>query len=58
MSGKSAGANFEERLAKHIADEMLRNNPALARIHSNVSVRKIIEQELQKQMLEKEKEQS
>jgi Fe-S cluster biogenesis protein NfuA len=31
---------------------MLRNNPALARIHSNVSARRIIEQELQKQIKE------
>ena len=50
ISGKSHNANFEERLAKHIADELLRNNPALARIHSNNSVRKILEQELQRQI--------
>lgn len=49
-SGRSGAVPFEERLAKHIADEMLRNNPALARIHSNHSVRKILEQELQKQI--------
>ena len=41
---------LEERLAKHIADELLRNNPALARIHSNQSVRKVMEKELQKQL--------
>jgi hypothetical protein len=35
-------ASVDEQIAKHIADEVLRNYPALKH-HSNHSIRKIIE---------------
>jgi len=41
---------LEERLAKHIADELLRSNMALRNVHSNQSIRKIMERELKKQL--------
>jgi len=39
-AGGSAAA-LEERLAKHIADELLRTNMAMRNVHSNASIRKL-----------------
>lgn len=39
---------FEDRISKHIADEILRTNMAFAKVHSNASVRKMLEQEVKK----------
>lgn len=47
---KAQSVALEERLAKHIADELLRNNMAMRNVHSNQSVRKIMERELQKEL--------
>ena len=41
-------------MAKHIADQVLRSNPALARIHSNTSVRRIMEQQARQQLAQRE----
>lgn len=46
---------LEERLAKHIADELLRNNMAMRNVHSNASIRKIQEQELKKELQAQER---
>lgn len=51
MSNRS---ELEGKLAKHIADEILRTNLAISRIHSNQSIRKIMEQELRKELKRKE----
>lgn len=45
-------AQLEERMAKHIADELLRNNMALHQIHSNQSVRRIMDQLIKKELHE------
>lgn len=42
-------ADTETRLTKYIASEILRNEKILAKIHSNASVRKILEMEKPKQ---------
>jgi len=42
--------SVEERIAKHVADEILRNNTEFRHFHSNASVRKILEKEAQKHM--------
>lgn len=52
-AGKSAVA-LEERLAKHIADELLRTNMAMRNVHSNASIRKLQEKELRKELDAKE----
>jgi len=52
VSGKSDRSELEDKLAKHIADEILRTNMAMAKIHSNQSIRKIMEAELKKQLKE------
>jgi hypothetical protein len=41
---------IEERLAKHIADEILRKNKYLRGIHSNLSLRRVLEMEAQKEL--------
>jgi hypothetical protein len=35
-------ANVDERIAKNIADEVLRNYPNLKGVHSNVSIRRLL----------------
>jgi len=45
-------ASLEERIAKHVADEILRNNTEFRHIHSNASLRKMLEKEAQKHMEE------
>ena len=47
MTNKPKKADLEDRIAKHIADEILRTNMAMGKIHSNQSIRKIMESELQ-----------
>jgi len=42
-SVKSKNSDIENRIAKHIADEILRTNMAISKIHSNTSIRKIME---------------
>lgn len=42
----------EERIAKHVADEILRNNTEFRHFHSNNSVRKILEREAKKHLEE------
>jgi len=43
---------IEERIAKHVADEVLRNNTQFRHFHSNASVRRILEKEAQKHLEE------
>lgn len=43
---------LEERIAKHVADEILRNNTEFRHFHSNASVRRILEKEAQKHIEE------
>jgi hypothetical protein len=45
---KSSVANVDERIAKNIADEVLRNYPNLKGVHSNVSIRRLLEAEAAK----------
>lgn len=54
ISVGSTRSELEEKLAKHIADEILRSNLAISRIHSNQSIRRIMEQELKKELKRKE----
>jgi len=49
---KKQQASIEERIAKHVADEILRNNTQFRHFHSNASVRRILEKEAQKQIEE------
>lgn len=42
----------EETVAARIASEMLKDNQKLKGIHSNVSIKKIIEKEAKRQLLE------
>ena len=39
---KSSVANIDEKIAKNLADEVLRNYPNMKSIHSNVSIRKLL----------------
>jgi len=47
-TSKKNAVTVEERIAKHVADEILRNNTEFRHFHSNTSVRKILEREAQK----------
>lgn len=47
-SQKSSLANVDEKIAKNLADEVLRNYPNLKGVHSNVSIRKLLEAEAAK----------
>jgi uncharacterized membrane-anchored protein len=47
-------SDLENRIAKHIADEILRTNMAMSKIHSNQSIRRIMEQELKSQLKHKQ----
>jgi len=49
-STKKNTVTLEERIAKHVADEILRNNTEFRHFHSNASVRKILEKEAYKHM--------
>jgi len=49
---KKNAVTVEERIAKHVADEILRNNYQFKHFHSNASIRKILEKEAQKHMEE------
>jgi len=49
-STKKNAVTVEERIAKHVADEILRNNTEFRHFHSNASVRKILEREAQKHL--------
>jgi len=49
-STKKNAVTVEERIAKHVADEILRNNTEFRHFHSNASVRKILEKEAQKHL--------
>ena len=48
-SEKKSMANVDEQIAKHVADEILRNYPALKH-HSNQSIRKLLENEANAQI--------
>jgi hypothetical protein len=50
QSQKSNASNIDDRIAKNIADEVLRNYPNMRGVHSNVSIRKLLEQEAAKVM--------
>jgi len=41
----------EEKLASRIANEMLKENPKLKGVHSNMSLKKILEKEAKRQLL-------
>jgi len=45
-------ASLEERIAKHVADEILRNNTQFRHFHSNASVRRMLEKEAHKHLEE------
>ena len=45
VSDKSSAVNLEERIAKNLADEVLRNYPAMKGVHSNTSIRRLLEAE-------------
>jgi len=47
---KKNAVTVEERIAKHVADEILRNNYQFKHYHSNASIRKLLEKEAQKHM--------
>jgi len=49
-TNKKNAVTLEERIAKHVADEIIRNNTQFKHFHSNASVRKILEKEAQKHM--------
>lgn len=51
-STKKNVVSIEERIAKHVADEVIRNNTQFRHFHSNASVRKILEKEAQKHIEE------
>jgi len=51
-STKKKNVTVEERIAKHVADEILRNNTEFRHFHSNSSVRRILEKEAQKHIEE------
>jgi len=51
-STKRNVVSIEERIAKHVADEIMRNNTEFRHFHSNASVRKILEREAQKHIEE------
>ena len=42
VSEKSSAANVEDRIAKNLADEVLRNYPNMKGVHSNTSIRKLL----------------
>lgn len=46
--GDIKNITVEDRLVKHIADEILRNNKYLRNIHSNNSIRALLENEAHK----------
>lgn len=50
VTTKKHAVTVEERIAKHVADEILRNNTEFRHFHSNNSVRKILEKEAQKHL--------
>jgi len=49
---KKNAVTVEERIAKHVADEILRNNYQFKHFHSNASIRKLLEKEAQRHMEE------
>jgi len=49
---KKNAATLEERIAKHVADEIIRNNTEFKHFHSNASIRKILEKEAHKHLEE------
>jgi hypothetical protein len=42
ISQKSSVANIDEKIAKNLADEVLRNYPNMKGVHSNVSIRRLL----------------
>ena len=51
-SQKNSFANIEDRIAKNLADEVLRNYPHMKGVHSNTSIRRLLEAEAAKVMSE------
>lgn len=51
-TSKHSYANIDERIAKNLADEVLRNYPHLKGVHSNTSIRKLLEAEATKAIYE------
>ena len=51
-TSKQSYVNIEERIAKNVADDLLRNYGNLKAVHSNVSVRKLLEREAARQLAE------
>jgi len=47
---KKVPLTLEERIAKHVADEILRGNTQFRHVHSNASVRKLLEKEAHKHL--------
>lgn len=50
-ASKTVKKTAEERVAAKIANEMLKDNSKLRGVHSNVSIKKIIENEAKRQLL-------
>ncbi len=50
-ASQRAKKSVEEKMASQIAMEVLRDNQKLRGIHSNVSIKKIIENEAKRQLL-------
>ena len=51
-SQREKKTSVEDRVAAKIANEMLKDNQKLRGIHSNVSIKKIIEKEAKRQLLD------
>lgn len=51
-TSKASQTNIEERIAKNVADDLLRNYGNLKAVHSNVSVRRLLEREAARQLAE------
>ena len=45
-------SNIEDRIAKNLADEVLRSYPNMKGVHSNTSIRRLLESEAAKVMNE------
>lgn len=50
-TGKNQPVNLEDRIAKLVADEVLRNYKNLSGVHSNQSIRKILEKEARSHLI-------
>ena len=51
VASESKNQNVEDRIASKIATEMLKDNQKLRGVHSNQSIKKILEKEAKRQLL-------